>query len=93
METSRIGKNGTLVIPAKLRRRYGLTEGSLVILDATGDGVSVRPAMALPVETYTVQRKAEFLLNNAVDAADYRRAVREVKKLGLNPDEIPHKRP
>ncbi len=93
METSRIGKNGTLVIPVKLRRRFGLNEGSLVILDATEDGVNLRPAMALPVETYSPRRKAEFLLNNAVDAADYRRAVREVRKLGLDPDEIPHKRP
>jgi len=45
METSRIGKNGTLVIPVKLRRRFGLNEGSLVILDATEDGVNLRPAM------------------------------------------------
>lgn len=93
METSRIGKNGTLVIPARLRRRYGLSEGSLVILDDLEEGLRLRPAMALPVEIYTDRRKAELLLNNAVDAADYRRAQREVRKLGLDPATIPHKRP
>ncbi len=32
-ESSRIGKRGTLVIPAKLRRRFGIEEGSEVIAD------------------------------------------------------------
>jgi hypothetical protein len=46
----------------------------------------------LPVEAYTPARKAEFLLNNAVDLEDYRRAVREVRGLGIEPDDVPHKR-
>jgi hypothetical protein len=33
------------------------------------------------------------LLTNAVDQTDYQRARKEVKKLGLDPDEIPHRRP
>jgi hypothetical protein len=45
------------------------------------------------VETYTNERKAEFLLSNAVDEADYRDARNEVWKLGLDPDSIPHLRP
>jgi len=60
MQTSKVGRNGTLVIP---------------------------------VEMYSARRKVEFLLNNAVDAADYQRAVRAVRKLGLDPESIPHQRP
>ena len=93
METSKIGRNGTLVIPARLRRRYGLKEGGMVVLEEGEDGISIRPAVAVPVEVYSPRRKAEFLLNNAVDAADYKRAVREVRKLGLDPEDIPHRRP
>jgi AbrB family looped-hinge helix DNA binding protein len=93
METSKIGRNGTLVIPAKLRRRYGLKEGGMVVLEESEDGISIRPAVAVPVEVYSPRRKAEFLLNNAVDATDYKRAVREVRKLGLDPADIPHRRP
>jgi hypothetical protein len=37
-------------------------------------------------------KKAEFLLNNAVDAADYREARAEVKRLGVDPDRIKHQR-
>ena len=44
-------------------------------------------------ERYTPRRLAQFLLQNAVDAADYAAVRREVKKLGLDPDAIPHDRP
>jgi hypothetical protein len=45
------------------------------------------------VEVYTPERKAEFLLNNAVDAEDYAQAMAEVRARGLDPDSIPHQKP
>ena len=48
---------------------------------------------ALSVEIYTDERKAEFLLSNAVDEQDYAWAVREVRKLGIDPNTVPHRRP
>ena len=45
------------------------------------------------IERYTPRRRAQFLLQNAVDAADYSAARRDVRKLGLDPDSIPHDRP
>ena len=92
-ETSKIGKRGTLVIPAALRRRFGLEEGTLVIAEEREDGILIRPAVAVAVESYTPERRAEFLLSNAVDEEDYALAVREVRKMGLDPEEIPHKKP
>ena len=89
----KVGKRGTVVIPAPLRHRFGLEEGSLVIAEARDDGVLIRPAIAVPVEIYTPERRAEFLLSNAVDEKDYARAVEEVRKLGLDPDRIPHSKP
>jgi hypothetical protein len=47
----------------------------------------------LPVEIYNPERRAEFLLNNAVDAEDYRRARAEVKRMGLDPDQTSHRKP
>ena len=93
MDSARIGKRGTIVVPAKLRRRFGLQEGSFVTAEPRNDGILLRPAMIVPVEKYSPERKAEFLLNNAATPADYKRARREVKKLGLDPDSIPHRRP
>jgi AbrB family looped-hinge helix DNA binding protein len=92
-EITKIGKRGTIVIPAALRRRFALSEGSPVIIEECEDGVSVRPAVAMPVEIYTPERKAEFFLNNAVTKADYRWAVAEVLRMGLDPDKIAHDKP
>ena len=92
-ETTTVGRHGTIVIPAPLRRRYRISEGSLVIAEPVAEGILLRPAVALPVETYTPERQAEFLLNNAVNEEDYARAVAEVRELGLDPDEVPHRRP
>jgi AbrB family looped-hinge helix DNA binding protein len=93
IETSKIGKRGVVVIPARLRRRFGLEEGSLIIAEETEEGILIRPAVALPVENYTQERKAEFLLTNAVDQEEYQEARREVEQMGLKPDFIPHYRP
>ena len=81
------------MVPAVIRRRCGLEEGALVIIEARDEGILVRPAIAVPLENYTVRRQAEFLLSNAVDDEDYARAIEEVRKLGLDPTMIPHQKP
>ncbi len=92
-ESSRIGKRGTFVIPAKLRRIFGIREGSEVIVEETPEGILIRPAITVPLEIYSPERKAEFLLSNAVDDADYQSALNEVREMGLDPAKIPHHRP
>ncbi len=42
------------------------------------------------VEEYTPERIAEFLLFNSADAEDYAEAVAEVRRMGLDPERIPH---
>jgi AbrB family looped-hinge helix DNA binding protein len=87
---SKVGRRGTVVLPAKLRRRLGIEEGSFVVAEAREDGILIRPATVLPVEIYSPERRAEFLLNDAVDAKDYRHARAEEKGMGLDPDRISH---
>ncbi|MBX6423447.1 AbrB/MazE/SpoVT family DNA-binding domain-containing protein [Thermosulfurimonas sp. F29] len=89
----RIGKRGVVVIPAELRKRYKLEEGDLLLVEAREDGILLRKAVTLPVEVYSPERKAEFLLSTALDPEDYQKAREEVRKMGLNPDAIPHIRP
>ena len=45
------------------------------------------------IEIYTSERKAEFLLNNAIDSEDYAKAIGEIRKLGLDPEKVPHDKP
>jgi AbrB family looped-hinge helix DNA binding protein len=93
MQAARVGKRGAIVVPAKLRQRFGIEEGSMIVAEETEDGILIRPAVVVPVERYTPERKAEFLLSNAIDDADYRKAIKDVRKMGLDPDSIPHRRP
>jgi hypothetical protein len=68
-------------------------EGTFVVAEPRDGGVLIRPAVILPVEVYTPERKVQFLLSNAVDAADYAGAVAAVRAMGLDPKTIPHYKP
>ncbi|MCG0277937.1 MAG: AbrB/MazE/SpoVT family DNA-binding domain-containing protein [Thermanaeromonas sp.] len=80
-EPVRVGKRGTITIPAALRQQYRLEEGSILVFEPREEGILLRPACVYPLEIYTPERKAEFLLNNAVTPEDYAWAVEEVRKI------------
>lgn len=89
-ETVKIGRHGVLIIPSALRKRFGFEEGDLVITEDHGDGVLIRPAITLPISSYSPEKKAEFLLSSAIDQEDYDKAKEAVLAMGLSPEEIPH---
>ena len=92
MQTVLVGKRGTIVIPAKTRKRYRLDEGSPVLIEEREDGILMRPAATTPVdvEIYTPERLAEFFLNNVLTKEGYLEARKDVEKMGINPDSIDH---
>lgn len=92
-EAGKVGKRGTIVLPAKMRRRYGIEEGTMVVAEESPYGILIRPAVVVPMEIYTPERKAEFLLSTVLDAKDYRKAQAEVRRMGLDPATIPHRKP
>ena len=94
MQTVLIGKRGTVVIPAKLRKRYRLDVGGTMLIEEREDGILMRPAVTTPieVEVYTPERLAEVFLNNAMDKDDYFEARKEVDAMGIDPDSIDHQR-
>lgn len=89
-ETSKVGKRGTLVIPAKLRNRFGLKEGSLVIAEETPEGILLRPAIAIPTTVFTQEQVEELLLEGLAsgesvdmtpsDWNDLRQAVQDFRQ-------------
>ena len=68
-------------------------DAALAIIEEKDGIVLIRPAIAVPVEEYTLRRKAQLLLNNAIDRTDYERVREEVMRMGFNPDDIPHRKP
>ena len=92
MTTVQIGAGGEVAIPLAMRQAAGIKEQSLVAVEQVGGVIVVRPISAA-VEAYTPERKAEFLLSNAIDKADYAAAATIVRQMGLDPQQIPHQRP
>jgi AbrB family looped-hinge helix DNA binding protein len=92
MQTVTMGKKGTMVVPAKLRKRYKLDEGSPMLVEEREDGFYVRPAVTTPVkeEIYTPERLAEFFLNNVLTKEGYLEARKDVERMGIDPDSIDH---
>ncbi len=92
-ETTKVGKRGVVVIPKALRKRFGIEEGATVIAEEHEGGVLIRPAVTLPVEVYSDERVAGFILNNSMPGKDYEAARKRVRDMGLDPEKIPHARP
>ncbi len=92
IETVSVGQGGDVPIPPSIREAVGIDPGSIVTLEARNGTIVIRP-VAGETEIYSPQRQAEFLLSNAVDASDYAAACEEVRKMGLDPDQILHHRP
>lgn len=91
MEVVRIGKRGTIVLPAALRRQFGLEEGSVVLAEIRDEGIVLRPAVVVPADSQ--QRRAEILLSTAANEKDYARAEKEVRRMGIDPAKIRHRKP
>lgn len=92
-ETTKVGRRGTVVLPATLRRRLGMDEGALVVVEEKDGGILLRPAVARAVRIYTPEQKAEFLLNNSIGWDDYDEACASVREMGLDPEKIEHEKP
>lgn len=84
IEYVRIGKRGTVVIPADTRRRFGLDEGQMLVMEESASGLLLKPVSAYETEVYTPQRTAEFMINNAVTAAEYDDALGTARALGID---------
>lgn len=82
VETIAVGKDGDVSIPLTIQQVAGIRQGSLVTLEAQEGTIVIRPVLD-DTEIYSSERKAEFLLNNAVGRADYEAACAAVRALGL----------
>lgn len=60
MEEVTIGRRGSITLPAKIRKQYGLQERDKLIVEETAQGLLLRPAISMPIELYSEERIAEF---------------------------------
>ena len=58
--TITISGRGVITLPAKLRQALGLKAEDHLIAETTPEGLLLRPAITLPIETYGSEREREF---------------------------------
>ena len=51
---------GQVVIPRRLRKEFEIEEGTRAYVEATPEGILLRPAVTLPIEMYSAARVKEF---------------------------------
>ena len=90
MNTLFLGKRRVLSLPPDMCKRYGFEEGQPLVVEEREEGVLLSPAATVPVRRYSLKEKAAFTLNNAPTKAAYKAARVRVRKMGFDPDTLPH---
>jgi bifunctional DNA-binding transcriptional regulator/antitoxin component of YhaV-PrlF toxin-antitoxin module len=62
--TLRIRPRGTVTLPVEILRWYALKPNDRLIVEATENGILLKPASVPHTETYTERRIAEFEARN-----------------------------
>ena len=58
--TVTVNRRGVVTLPAKLRHALGVKADDVLIAEATAEGILLRPAVTLPIESYSPKRVREF---------------------------------
>ena len=86
--TIKMGKRGTIVLPAKLRKQFGLTDGSLLITEAKDGEIRIRPAFMYEPPVWSSEEKAYFILINSMTKEEWDRNLPDVLEMGIDPTKI-----
>jgi bifunctional DNA-binding transcriptional regulator/antitoxin component of YhaV-PrlF toxin-antitoxin module len=87
--TIKMGKRGTIVLPVKLRKQFGLGDGSLLVTEARDGEIRSRPAFVYEPEAWSPQRKAYLTLINAMTQEEFDEVSALLREEGIDPTDAP----
>jgi AbrB family looped-hinge helix DNA binding protein len=87
-QTIKMGKRGTVVLPAKLRKQFGLTDGSLLTTEVKDGEIRIRPAYVYEPEVWSDETRAYFILINSMTKEEWDRNIPEILEMGIDPAKI-----
>ncbi len=87
--TIKMGKRGTIVLPVKLRKQFGLGDGSLLVTEAKNGEIRIRPAFVYEPEVWSPQRKAYLTLINAMTQEEFDEVAALLREEGIDPTDAP----
>jgi AbrB family looped-hinge helix DNA binding protein len=86
--TIKMGKRGTIVLPAKLRKQFGLEDGSLLITEAKDGEIRIRPAFLYEPPVWSPEEKAYYILINSLTKDEWDENLPYVLELGVDPAKV-----
>lgn len=78
-ETLIVSSRGQITLPAALRKRVGIKEGSAVIIEDRGSELVLKPAAVLEIEMYSDRQIAEWDNADRLTADEKKSILRKVK--------------
>lgn len=78
-ETLIVSSRGQVTLPAALRKRIGIKEGSAVIIEDRGNELVLKPAAVLEIEMYSDRQIAEWNDADRLTAKEKSAVLKKVK--------------
>jgi len=88
MNTIKMGKRGTIVLPSVIRKQFGLEDGSLLITETKNGEIRLRPALLYTPEVWSKEETAYFMLINCITQEEWDAMIPDVVAMGIDPAQI-----
>ena len=75
-----------------MRKKLSMVDGCLLLVGETEGVIRLRVAKVMNPDADSRLKMAQRLLGGAEDLGEYFAAMEEVRRMGFDPDEVPHER-
>jgi len=78
-ETLIVSNRGQITLPAAIRKRAGIKEGSAVIIEERGNELVLKPAAIFQIEMYSDKQIAEWEKADRMDTQEKKAILKKIK--------------
>lgn len=79
-ETLKVSSRGQITLPASIRKRIGIQEGSAVVIEDRGSEVVLKPAAIFEIEIYSGKQIAEWEAADRMSADEKADILKKLKR-------------
>lgn len=79
-ETLKVSSRGQITLPASIRKRVGIQEGSAVVIEDRGNEVVLKPAAIFEIEIYSDKQIAEWEAADRMSADEKAVILKKLKR-------------
>ena len=79
-ETLKVSSRGQITLPASMRKRVGIHEGSSVIIEDRDDEIVLKPAAFFEIEMYSDKQIAEWEEADRMSADEKADVLKKLKR-------------